>query len=92
VWGGWWWATLPRTPEALFRARCSSCHELRTQRVCEFAAELRGAIVDTMRRQHGADEVIDEAEAESIRRYLAEPALCDGSAAQREKPMEAKTP
>ena len=77
IWIGYWWSTLPRTPEELFRVRCSSCHELRTTRVCGFAPELRPAIVDTMRRLHGADEVIDEKEAALIARYLADPALCD---------------
>ena len=65
-------------PAELFRARCSECHELRTARVCEFAPELRPAIVATMRRAHGADEVIDEEEAVLIARHLADPALCAG--------------
>jgi len=77
-WVGYWWATLPRTPDALFRARCSSCHELRTARVCEFAPELRPAIVKTMRLLHGADQVIDDDEAIIIARYLGDPALCLG--------------
>ncbi|MEA3278274.1 MAG: hypothetical protein U9Q81_23880, partial [Pseudomonadota bacterium] len=76
LWTGHWWVTLPRTPEELFRARCSSCHELRTTRVCEFAAELRPAIVDTMRQLHGADEVIDDEEAVVIGRYLEESLIC----------------
>jgi len=68
--------TRPRTPEELFRERCSNCHELRTARVCEFAPELRPAIVDTMRRLHGADDVIDNEEAVVIRRYLEESLKC----------------
>ena len=76
LWIGHWWMTLPRTPEELFRARCSSCHELRTARVCEFAPELRPAIVDTMRQLHGANEVIDDEEAVVIRRYLEESLKC----------------
>jgi len=70
LWIGHWGLTLPRTPEELFQMRCSSCHELRIARVCEFAPALRPAIVDTMRRMHGADEVIDEGEAVIIREYL----------------------
>ena len=76
VWLGHWWATMPRTPQALFQVRCASCHELRSQRVCEFDLELRPAIVDTMRRLHGADAVIDDVEAEQIAAFLADPALC----------------
>lgn len=76
AWLGHWWAMPPRTPRALFETRCASCHELRTERVCEFAPELRPAIVDTMRRMHGADAVIDEREARIIAAFLGEPALC----------------
>lgn len=76
LWSGWWWVTQPRTPEELFRVRCASCHELRAARVCEFAPELRPSIVDTMRRLHGADEVIDDVEAELIRHYLEESLEC----------------
>lgn len=76
AWLGHWWATLPRTPRALFETRCASCHELRTERVCEFAPELRPAIVDTMRQMHGAGEVIDEREARIIATFLGDPALC----------------
>ena len=76
LWIGYWWAGLPRTPEALFRVRCSTCHELRTARLCEFARELRPAIVDTMRFVHGADKVIDDGEARLIAAYLKSPNLC----------------
>ncbi len=71
-----WWASAPRTPEALFRERCSTCHELRTARVCTFAPELRPAIVETMRRLHGADKVITDHEARVIARYLEESLTC----------------
>lgn len=71
-----WWRSQPHTPEALFRARCSACHELRAGRVCGFAPALRPAIVDTMRRLHGAAEVIDGAEAAIIKRYLSEELPC----------------
>lgn len=76
LWAGYWWAGLPRTPEELFRVRCSTCHELRTARLCEFAREVRPAIVDTMRFVHGADKIIDDGEARLIAAYLASPALC----------------
>ena len=74
--GGYHWATRPRTPEALFKARCSACHELRTERLCEFPPAQRPTIVDTMRRLHEAAEVIDEEEAVIIRRYLEESLVC----------------
>jgi mono/diheme cytochrome c family protein len=80
AWLGHWWVTLPRTPHELFATRCASCHELRTERVCEFAPELRPVIVDTMRRLHGADAVIDEAEAKIIAAFLGDPALCNSMA------------
>ncbi|QGU32216.1 hypothetical protein [Thermochromatium tepidum] len=73
---GYHWASCPRTPEALFKARCSACHELRTERLCEFPATQRPTIVDTMRRLHEAAEVIDEEEAVIIRRYLEESLVC----------------
>lgn len=71
----WWWHQ-PRTPEALFQVRCSSCHELRRERLCEFDPSLRPAIVGVMRREHGADEVIDEPEAVMIETYLRERFTC----------------
>ena len=73
---GYFWATVPRTPEALFRVRCATCHELRAARICEFDRALRPAIVDTMRRLHEADRVIDDAEAAVIRRYLEDSLPC----------------
>jgi hypothetical protein len=73
---GYRWATQPRTPEDLFRVRCAACHELRVERVCAFEPALRPAIVDTMRRLHEADRVIDEGEAVVIRRYLEESLTC----------------
>jgi len=72
----WWWFNLPRTGEELFQVRCSTCHELRSTRLCEFAPELRPAIVQVMRRQHGADEVIDINEAVLIENYLREEFKC----------------
>lgn len=74
---GWiWWWQQPRTPEELFRVRCSSCHELRSEKLCEFAPALRPAIVGVMRREHGADEVIDDDEAILIEAYLREQFQC----------------
>lgn len=71
-----WWAMLPRTPRELFLARCSSCHELRIARLCEFEPALRPAIVDVMRREHGADQVISVEEALVIQDYLKEASIC----------------
>lgn len=73
---GWIWWHQPRTPEALFQVRCSSCHELRRERLCEFAAPLRPAIVGVMRREHGADEVISDSEAEIIETFLRDQFEC----------------
>ncbi|NVZ10458.1 hypothetical protein HW932_14430 [Allochromatium humboldtianum] len=74
--GGYPWLSRPRTPEALFKTRCAACHALRVERLCEFAPRQRPAIVDTMRRLHEADQVIDEEEAVIIRRYLEESLIC----------------
>lgn len=71
----WWWIQ-PGTPEELFRVRCMSCHELRAQRLCEFAPELRPAIVQVMRHEHGADELISQDEAVLIEQYLREVFQC----------------
>ena len=74
---GWaWWWHQPKTPKALFLVRCSRCHELRRERLCEFAPSLRPAIVGVMRREHGADDVIGEEEAEMIETYLRERLEC----------------
>ncbi len=72
----WFWWRQPRTPEALFLVRCSSCHELRRERLCEFAPSQRPAMVGVMRREHGADEVISEQEARMIETYLRERFQC----------------
>jgi hypothetical protein len=71
---GAWWYTLPRTPEQLFRARCSNCHEL--PNVCRHPEQFRDALVDVMRREKGAAEYIDDAEATVIARYLREDLQC----------------
>jgi hypothetical protein len=71
----WWWMQ-PRTSQALFRVRCASCHELRIERLCEFEPALRPAIVEVMRREQGADQVISEAEALVIQHYLKEEFQC----------------
>lgn len=71
----WWWIQ-PRTPEELFRVRCMTCHELRAQRLCEFAPELRPAIVQVMRHEYGADALISQDEAVLIEQYLREGFLC----------------
>lgn len=76
AWFAWWWAHLPRTPEELFRVRCSTCHELRVAKVCGFAPALRPKIVNTMRTVHGADKVISDDEAPAIQRYLEESLQC----------------
>jgi len=72
-WNRW---NRPRTPQALFQARCSSCHELRVERLCEFAPALWPSIVQVMRREHGADEFISAEEALTIQHYLKEEFVC----------------
>lgn len=71
-----WWLMQPGTPRELFLARCSSCHELRIARLCEFEPALRPAIVAVMRHEHGADQVISVEEALVIRHYLKEAFIC----------------
>ncbi len=73
--GVWWWQQ-PKTDEELFQVRCSGCHELRAQRLCEFDEELRPHIVHVMRQQHGAEQAIDGDEAVRIERYLREEFRC----------------
>lgn len=64
---GWWWMR-PRTPEALYRVRCSSCHALPD--MSRYGRGDIAEIVATMRRRNGADAVIDDQEARRIVRYL----------------------
>lgn len=63
----WWWSR-PRTPEALYRARCAACHALPD--LSRYAAADMVGIVATMRARNGADAVIDEEEARVIVRYM----------------------
>ncbi len=73
---GVWWLRQPKTDEELFQVRCSGCHELRAQKLCEFDANLRPHIVAVMRQQHGAEQAIDSDEAVRIERYLREEFRC----------------
>ena len=72
----WWALRPPGSPEALFRARCSACHELQVAKLCALSPARRAGVVATMRSVHGADEVIDEREARIIARYLKEGLSC----------------
>ncbi len=58
----------PRTPEELFRRRCTRCHGLPD--LSRFARRQIEGIVRTMRERNGADEVITEEEAAVIVKYL----------------------
>jgi len=78
---GAWWYRLPRTPEQLFRARCSNCHDVPD--VCSYPVEFRDAIVDVMRREKGAARFIDDAEATVIARYLREGIRCPSTPPRR---------
>lgn len=73
---GVWWLRQPKTDEELFQVRCSGCHELRAQKLCEFDERLRPHIVAVMRQQHGAEQTIDRDEAVRIERYLREEFRC----------------
>jgi len=70
----WWWLQLPRTPEGLYRVRCAACHELPD--MCAHPAAMRMQIVQVMRTIQHADEVIDDAEALAISRYVREDLVC----------------
>jgi len=72
--GGLWWSSAPRTPEALYRARCASCHPLAD--ACRYAPRERGEIVHVMRARQGAAAVIDDEEARVISRYMRETLRC----------------
>ncbi len=67
---GYWWYQQPRNAKEMFEVRCSSCHELQRQALCQYAPQLRPAIVQTMRRSHGADATINELESGMIQHYL----------------------
>ncbi|MBF0267730.1 MAG: cytochrome c [Alphaproteobacteria bacterium] len=64
----WWWITLPRTPEELYKARCAACHKLSD--LSGYKKDEIEGIVRTMRTRNGADKVIDDEEAIIITRYL----------------------
>jgi hypothetical protein len=72
--GGWWWLSIPRTPKELFQARCTTCHAL--PNLCVYHPERRPMIVNTMRQERGATEVIDDAEAQMITTYLRSELRC----------------
>ena len=76
IWLGWWWIHLPRTPEEFFKVRCSTCHDLPLADLCRRSRAERTGIVNTMRKLHGADQVIDKQEARIITNYLKETFTC----------------
>ena len=69
-WLAWDRARLAEDPPRLFRARCSTCHELPD--LSGFRSEDMSRIVRTMRDNNGAETVISEAEATVIVGYLEE--------------------
>jgi len=71
-----WYQLQPKTSQQMFEVRCSTCHELRDRKLCEFPAEERPAVVRAMRTLHGADKVIDDDEAKIIIRYIREQLPC----------------
>ena len=66
----YWWYQQPRNAQQMFEVRCSGCHQLQRQLLCQYAPPLRVSIVETMRRSHGADANINEVEAAMIKNYL----------------------
>ena len=66
--GAWWWTSLPRTPEELFAARCTTCHKLPD--LSAFAPNEIAPLVDFMRHKKGASRHIDDEEALQIIAYL----------------------
>lgn len=70
----WWWVNLPRTPRQFFEVRCSTCHRLPD--LCRYSPDQRAGIVVTMRTRQGADNVIDDEEAEIITTFLKERLEC----------------
>ncbi len=66
----YWCYQQPRNAQQIFEVRCSACHQLQRQVLCQYASSLRASIVETMRRSHGADANISEADAATIKHYL----------------------
>ncbi len=71
---GWRGIAPAKTSERLFRARCTTCHELPD--VCRFDRSVRPNIVDIMRTERGAREVISDSEAAVIKHYLEHELRC----------------
>ena len=67
-----WGPRRPDGPAGLFRARCSSCHDLPD--LSRYRKGEIAGIVRTMREDRGADKVISDREADEISRYLEEKA------------------
>ena len=67
-WLTWDWLRPPRTPEELYRRRCSQCHTL--PNMSQFGKRNMKGIVRAMREKNGADKVISEVEADVIGAYL----------------------
>lgn len=58
----------PKTPEEMFRVRCSTCHKLPD--LSKYTNEQIPGIVRTMRENNGAADVINEQEAKMIVEYI----------------------
>lgn len=67
-----WEPRRPDRPVELFRARCSSCHDLPD--LSRFRRGEMAGIVRTMREHRGAGKVISDREAGEISRYLEQKA------------------
>lgn len=66
----------PLSDQELFEVRCSTCHPLQREKICAISANLRPNVVKMMRRVHGADQEINQQEADRIGLYLQERVIC----------------
>ncbi|HED12250.1 MAG TPA: hypothetical protein ENI62_01080 [Gammaproteobacteria bacterium] len=62
------------TPQELFQERCTACHILPD--MCRFTPQKRAAVVQTMRIQQQAEDVINDTESANIIKYLSEQLAC----------------
>ena len=70
---GIWWMSVPRSPQAIYRARCTGCHVLPD--LATYGKADMHPLIRTMRERNGAHAVIGEADAELIIDYLERQAV-----------------
>lgn len=62
------WIQIPRTPDELYRARCSACHDLPD--LSGYQRHELAPLVNFMRTHNGAHRVISDEEAVAIIAWL----------------------